>query len=376
MITRTKRIAAIFAVAAVGLAGCGSDDDSAQDDATTEDTEAGSSPTVDTSADATAADGSQAGAPAESDVSVALVLNGELGDEAFFDSADRGAARARDELGIDVRVIEAGLDPAGWEPALRSAVASQEYDLVITGTFPMADVLGPISEEFPDQQFVFYDAELAGDNIHSILYSQNEASYLGGVVAGGVTTSDLEGANDDLVIGFVGGLDLPVINDFRAGYVQGAESVADGVEVLTAYAGGFGDPGQGRELAEAQIDQGADVVFQVAGGTGFGVFEAATARGVYAIGVDTNQNPLAPGTIVTSVEKNVDVSLFLAMERFAAGNLPFGVTESLGLAEGGVSLATDEFYEDLVPADVRALVDEAREAIIAGDIEVDTTLGG
>lgn len=318
----------------------------------------------------------EAGAGDPSDISVAIVLNGELGDEAFFDSANRGAERAVAELGISVRVIEAGLDPAGWEPALRSAVAAGEYDLVITGTFPMADVLGPISEEFPDQQFVFYDAELTGDNIHSILYSQNEASYLAGIVAASATISDdLEGVNDDHVLGFVGGLDLPVINDFLVGFEQGAVSVVDDIEVLVAYAGDFGNPAQGRELAEAQIDQGADVIFQVAGGTGFGVFEAANNRGVYAIGVDSNQNPLAPGTIVTSVLKNVDNSLFQAMERFVAGELPFGVTETLGLAEDGVGLAEDEFYDDLVPVDVRTMVDEARAAIIAGDLEVETALG-
>ena len=121
-----------------------------------------------------------------------------------------------------------------------------------------------------------------------------------------------------------------------------------------------------------------DCVFsnKFAGGTGLGVFEAAASREVYAIGVDTNQNPLAPGTIVTSVQKNVDVSLFQAIERYLGGELPFGVTESLGLAEGGVSLAEDSFYEELVPADVRARVDEAEAAIIAGEIEVDTTLAG
>jgi len=310
-----------------------------------------------------------------SDISVAIVLNGELGDEAFFDSANRGAERAVDELGISVRVIEAGLDPAGWEPALQSAVASEEYDLVITGTAPMADVLGPIAEEFPDQQFVFYDAELAGDNIHSILYSQNEASYLAGIVAASATISEeLAGVNDDHVLGFVGGLDLPVINDFLAGFEQGAASVVDDIEVLVAYAGDFGNPAQGRELAEAQIDEGADVIFQVAGGTGFGVFEAATNREVYAIGVDTNQNPLAPGTIMTSVLKNVDTSLYQAMERFVGGDLPFGVSETLGLAEDGVGLAEDEFYDELVPDDVAALVEEARAAIIAGDLPVDSTL--
>jgi basic membrane protein A and related proteins len=369
---------ALVAVAAVTLAACGGDDDTTDDaaeptaDATAEATTTDDDATGDAD-DATADDEPSTGEG--SDVSVALVLNGELGDEAFFDSANRGAEQAADELGIDVRVIEAGLDAAGWEPALRSAVASGEYDLVITGTAPMADVLGPIAEEFPDQQFVFYDASLEADNIHSITYAQNEASYLGGVVAGGLTSSGVEGTNDDHVIGFVGGLDLPVINDFRVGYAQGAASVVPDIEVLASFAAGFGDPAQGRELAEAQIDQGADVIFQVAGGTGFGVFEAATGRGTYAIGVDTNQNPLAPGTIATSVQKNVDVSLYQAIERFAAGELPFGVTETLGLAEGGVSLAVDELYEQIVPADVRALVDEAQAAIIAGEIEVDTTLG-
>ncbi|MEQ8439147.1 MAG: BMP family ABC transporter substrate-binding protein [Ilumatobacter fluminis] len=364
---RFRSMTALVAVAAVGLAACGGDDDASDD--TSEEAEP-------------ATEATDAAEPADepatedgADISVALVLNGELGDEAFFDSANRGAEQAATELGIEVRVIEAGLDAAGWEPALRSAVASGDYDLVITGTAPMADVLGPLAEEFPDQQFVFYDAALAADNIHSITYAQNEASYLGGVVAGGLTSSGIEGTNDDLVVGFVGGLDLPVINDFRAGYAQGAASVVPDVEVLTSYAAGFGDPAQGRELAEAQIDQGADVIFQVAGGTGFGVFEASTGRGTYAVGVDTNQNPLAPGTIATSVQKNVDVSLFQAIERFAAGDLPFGVTETLGLAEGGVSLAMDEYYEQIVPEDVRTLVDEARDAIIAGEIEVDTTLG-
>ncbi|MAT06202.1 MAG: BMP family ABC transporter substrate-binding protein [Acidimicrobiaceae bacterium] len=366
---------ALVAVAAIGLAACGDDDTSDDTSDTTADNTAedtSDEPAEDATGTTDAAD--EPADDADGNVSIALVLNGELGDEAFFDSANRGAEQAAEELGVDVRVIEAGLDAAGWEPALRSAVASGEYDLVITGTAPMADVLGPIAEEFPDQDFVFYDASLPADNIHSITYAQNEASYLGGVVAGGLTSSDVEGTNADLVIGFIGGLDLPVINDFRAGYAQGAATVVPDVEVLTSYAAGFGDPAQGRELAEAQIDQGADVIFQVAGGTGFGVFEASTGRETYAIGVDTNQNALAPGTIATSVQKNVDVSLYQAIERFAAGELPFGVTESLGLAEGGVSLAMDEYYEQIVPADVRALVDEAQAAIIAGEIEVDTTL--
>ncbi|CAN5611118.1 BMP family ABC transporter substrate-binding protein [soil metagenome] len=362
---RGRMLTAVLAAGALVVAACGSDDN---------DVDTTDAPAV-TDAPAAPEPGDPA-APDASDISVAVVLNGELGDEAFFDSANRGAQRAIDELGISVRVIEAGLDPAGWEPALRSAVASGDYDLIITGTFPMADVLEPVSQEFPDQQFVFYDAELAGDNIHSILYSQNEASYLAGIVAAATSGSgELDGLNEGVTLGFVGGRDLPAINDVRVGFEKGAQAGDENDEVIVAYAGGFGDPGQGRELAEAQIDQGADVVFQVAGGTGFGVFEAAGARGVYAIGVDSNQNPLAPGTILTSVMKNVDNSLFQAMERFVAGDLAFGVTEVLGLAEDGVGLAQDEFSDDLVPADVQAMVDDARAAIIAGEIQVDSTLG-
>lgn len=306
---------------------------------------------------------------------IALVLNGELGDQAFFDSAARGAAQAEEELGAEVQVIEAGLEAAGWEPALRSAVASEEYDLVITGTQPMAEILGPIAEEFAEQKFVFYDGVLEAPNVHSITYAQNEGSFLAGALAGLVTTSDMDGVNADSTIGFVGGLDLPVINDFLAGYSQGAAYVDDSVEVLTAYAGDFGDPARGLELASTQINQGADVVFQVAGGTGAGVFQAASDEGVYAIGVDSNQNALVPGTIITSMLKNVDTSLFNAMQRFTNGDLEFGITQVSDLESGGVGLATDEVYQDLIPADIRSRIDEIRDELLAGEITVDTTLG-
>lgn len=309
------------------------------------------------------------------DISVALVLNGQLGDEAFFDSANRGAEAAAEAYGAEVSVIEAGLDPSGWEPALRSAVAGGEYDLVITGTVPMGDVLGPLAAEFPDQQFLFYDAALDAPNVHSITYAQNEGSYLAGVVAGSATISDAEGINADKTIGFVGGLDLPVINDFLAGYTQGAQSIDPDIEVLASYAGSMGDPAAGLELANAQIDDGADVIFQVAGGTGFGVFEAVEGRGVYAIGVDSNQNGLAPGSILTSVQKNVDLSLYRAIGDYIAGDLEFGETDTQGLADCGISLAVDEHYEELVPEDVRDQVADAAAQISTGELVVDTTLG-
>ena len=360
--------AALLLVLVLVLAACGASEPAADEDADaaeatviTED--ADTAEDADTTEDA-------------GDLSVAVVLNGELGDEAFFDSAARGAAMAEQEHGLDVRVIEAGLDAAGWEPALRSAVASGDHDLIITGTQPMAEILGPIAEEFPDQQFVFYDAALDAPNIHSITYAQHEGSFLAGALAALATTWDgIEGTNPEATIGFIGGLDLPVINDFLNGYTQGAQYVNESVEVLSAYAGDFGDPARGLELASTQIAQGADVIYQVAGGTGAGVFQAATDAGTYAIGVDTNQNGLAPGTILSSMMKNVDRSLAAAIGDFVAGELAFGTTEVYGLANDGVGLATDEHYEELVPAEVRQRIDEITEDLLSGEITVESILG-
>ncbi|WP_108668553.1 BMP family lipoprotein [Euzebya rosea] len=377
--TRPTRLhAALLLVLALVLAACGAseptDTTDTADAPDTPDT-ADTQDTADTP-DTPDTDDPQATADDAGDISVAIVLNGELGDEAFFDSAARGAAMAEEEHGVEVRVIEAGLDAAGWEPALRSAVASGDHDLVITGTQPMAEILGPIAEEFPDQQFVFYDAALDAPNIHSITYAQHEGSFLAGALAALTTTSaEIEGTNPDATIGFIGGLDLPVINDFLNGFTQGAQYVDSSVEVLSAYAGDFGDPARGLELASTQIAQGADVIYQVAGGTGAGVFQAATDAGTYAIGVDTNQNGIAPGTILSSMMKNVDVSLAAAIGDFAAGDLAFGTTEVYGLANGGVGLATDELYEDHVPADIRERIEEITQELLAGEITVESILG-
>jgi basic membrane protein A len=338
-----------------------------------------SAPADDGSASETTAassDDTAAGPDGEETVSVALVVNGELGDESFFDSANRGMERARDELGVDIRVIETGYEPASWEPGLRSAAASGEHDLIITGTFPMTDILGAVAADFPDQRFVFYDAGLPGvDNIYSVTYAQNEGSFLAGAFAGLATTSDeLANSNPETVIGFVGGLDLPVINDFLVGYEQGAQFVDPAIEVLSAFAGDFADPARGLELATTQINQGADIVYQVAGGTGLGIIEAATNLDRYAIGVDSNQNPLAPGVVLTSMLKNVDNSLFRAIELFLDDQLPFGEVEVLGIAEGGVGLATDGLYEEHVPESIRTRMAEIEQMVESGEITVETAL--
>lgn len=337
-------------------------------------------------------------APATSDAGAATsdqplrilhFVNGVLGDKSFFDSAQRGVQRAADELGAEIKTIEAGVDPTGWEAALVDAAANEEFDILIVGTFQMIEYLEKIAPQYPDKKFFLYDAPVNYEgeacaankcaNVYSILYKQNEGSYLAGVYAAAMTTQAMDGMNADPVIGSIGGQEIPVILDFMVGYEQGATDTNPDVQVIRQFAGGWNDPAKGKELAKAQYSQGADIVFQIAGGTGQGVFEAAAEDGKYAIGVDSDQaliieeaNPAQAARILTSMMKNVDNSIFRGVQKHLDGSLPYGTAESLGIAEGGVGLARNKFYDESTPDEVKALVDAAEQKITAGEITVAT----
>lgn len=316
-------------------------------------------------------------------------VNGVLGDKSFFDSAQRGVQRAADELGAEIKTIEAGVDPTGWEAALVDAAANEEYDILIVGTFQMIEYLEKVAPQYPDKKFFLYDAPVNYEgeacaankcaNVYSILYKQNEGSYLAGVYAAAMTTQAMEGMNPDPTIGSIGGQEIPVILDFMVGYEQGAKDTNPDIQVIRQFAGGWNDPAKGKELAKAQYSQGADIVFQIAGGTGQGVFEAAAEDGKYAIGVDSDQaliieeaNPEQAARILTSMMKNVDNSIFRGVQKHLDGTLPYGSAESLGIAEGGVGLARNKFYDASTPDEVKALVDAAEQKIINGEITVAT----
>jgi len=316
-------------------------------------------------------------------------VNGVLGDKSFFDSAQRGVQRAADELGAEIKTIEAGIDPTGWEAALVDAAANEEFDILIVGTFQMIEYLEKIAPQYPDKKFFLYDAPVNYEgeacaankcaNVYSILYKQNEGSYLAGVYAAAMTTQALDGMNPEAVIGSVGGQEIPVILDFMVGYEQGATDTNPDIQVIRQFAGGWNDPAKGKELAKAQYSQGADIVFQIAGGTGQGVFEAAEEDGKYAIGVDSDQaliieeaNPDQAARILTSMLKNVDNSIFRGVQKHLDGTLAYGTAESLGIAEGGVGLARNKFYDASTPDEVKALVDAAEQKITAGEITVAT----
>lgn len=330
---------------------------------------------------------------AQEDVRITLVVNGVLGDKSFFDSAQRGVDRIADEYGVETNTVELGIDPQNWESGLADVMSdSESYDILITGTFQMIDFLAARAHQYPDKTFIFFDASMPYDNadlcvegcanVHSITYNQNEGSFLAGVYAAAMTTSGIEGFNDDAFIGAVGGQDIPVINDFIVGYEQGACLVNPDSQVLVQYAGGWNDPARGKEIALAMFEQNADIIFQIAGGTGVGVFEAAEEQSHYAIGVDSDQasiildtNPDQAERILTSMQKNVDNSLFRAFELYLAGELPLGQAEGLGLAEGGVGLSINDIYTAATPENVQELVAAASEAVVNGDISVITVLG-
>lgn len=322
---------------------------------------------------------------------IVLVVNGVLGDKSFFDSAQRGMDMLLDEFdNVEVDTVELGIDPANWETGLFDVMSdSDAYDILITGTFQMIDFLAPEVHKYPDKYFMFYDAGMPYDdpevciegcaNVYSITYAQNEGSFLAGVYAAAISESGIDGTNEAAVLGAIGGQQIPVIDDFIVGYEQGACLVNPDSQVIVQYAGGWNDPARGKEIALAMYEQDADVVFQIAGGTGVGVFEAAQEQEKYAIGVDSDQalivqetDPDQADRILTSMLKNVDLSLYRAVTLHMDGELEYGVAENLGIAEEGVGLAINEIYEDNTPEEVQALIEYVQEAVTDGMVEINS----
>jgi basic membrane protein A and related proteins len=327
-----------------------------------------------------AACGGAAEAPAADDKIVAVyVIGGTLGDKSFIDSAHRGLTKAQEELGIEYRYVEASSDTTKIFAALEDAMNDPEIDIIIQSQGDFTELLPEYAAEYPDKYFVAFDNPVAYDqcadgcpNVYAMQYAQNEGSFLAGFYAGLMSETG--------VIGAVGGMDIPVINDFMVGYVQGAGEAGVAEEnVLIQYAGSWSDPAKGKELALTMYQQGADIVFQVAGGTGEGVFFAAEEAGKWALGVDSDQaliieetNPDQAAVILTSMLKNVDNSMYRFMEMFVNGNVPWGTNEVLGIVEGGVGLAYNKYFDEYTPDDVKEQLLAIQEQVINGEIEVAT----
>lgn len=315
---------------------------------------------------------SDAGTGGEGGISVVNVVNGPLGDQGFFDDAARGMEMMA-QAGHKTQNIQSDADnPAQWRTNLES-VSTGDWDVVIVGTSQMVDILDEVAPKYPDQNYIIYDSVVEQPNVASIVYRQNEGSFLAGVLAALVTTNSdtFPLATGSKKVGVVGGMDIPVINDFVVGFQKGVESVDPSVEVLVSYVGDFVDANRGFDQAKAMYDQGADVVFQVAGAAGLGVLRASEEADRYSIGVDSNQNQLHPGHVLASMLKNIGVSLDSAVKDHIAGTLAYGTTVEYGLANNGVSL-TFEDNEDIVPQEIQDEIAALAQKVVDGEIEVPT----
>ncbi len=319
--------------------------------------------------------------------SVAYLVNGNLGDKSFFDSAQAGLETLKGDGRITLRTIEMGgteEDQASWQSNLDEVAASEEYDVIICGTYQMPDYLQAVATKYPDQKFVIFDDNThVGENANvlNITYKQNDLGFVVGVFAANLTTdTGVDNINDDAVIGFVGGIDSPVINDFLLGYIEGAQYVNPDIKVDVRYTSSYVDTAIAKEYGLSMInDNNCDIIWGVAGNSGNGAAEAALETGkAWFIGVDSDQEltfseDLAALTL-TSGLKNVGNSLIWVFDQLDAGNEYWGTEISLGVAEGGVGVVTDKNYATYASDDIKADVDAAIAGILDGSIVVDSAL--
>ncbi len=285
-------------------------------------------------------------------------------DKSFNEGVWNGVREFVDETGVEVLEFQV-TNEAQREQAMRRMVRRGATVVLAVG-FAQADAIDAVAADHPDRQFAIIDVFwLDRPNLRQYAFKEHEGSYLVGVAAALTSKTGR--------IGFVGGMDVPLIRKFACGYVQGAKEAKPGIEVLRNMTGttpaAWNDPAKGAELARGQIDRGADIVYHAAGATGLGVIRAVADAGKLAIGVDSNQNGVAPGHVLTSMLKRVDLAAYQTLKDAMAGKFTAGVV-TLGLAEGGVDWAQDEHNADLVSGDVRAAVERAKAAIIAGRISV------
>lgn len=318
---------------------------------------------------------------------VSLLVTGSFGDKAFNDSAQAGMEKLQADMAdkVDVQMIEMGNDKTKFEGSLLDA-SDSDADVIIVGTWDMKEILENVAQEYPDKKYIIFDTDVdytLGDlsNVYSMSYKQNEAAFLAGVLAASVTSSDMEYANEDAVIGFVGAKDTAaVINDSAVGFIEGAQFINPDIKVLVSYVGSYVDSAMAKELALTQYSSGADCVFVAAGPASVGVIEAASESQKYVIGVDSDQALAYEGQpeanyIISSAIKGVGDSLYNSIQRDLAGELPYGQYEILGLADGAVGLADNEIYETVVPEDIRNTVNDAKDKILAGEVTVDSAYG-
>ncbi len=282
-------------------------------------------------------------------------------DKSFNEAAFNGAQRWAEETGETFREIELQSE-AQREQALRRFAEAGANPIVMAG-FAFADALGQVAADYPDTKFAIIDMVVDQPNVRSVVFNEHEGSYLVGMMAAKASKSG--------TVGFIGGMDIPLIRKFACGYAQGVKAVNGDATVVANMTGttpsAWNDPVKGSELTKAQISQGADVVYAAAGGTGVGVLQTAADEGILSIGVDSNQNYLHSGKVLTSMLKRVDNAVY---DAFKAGEGLSAGFEVMGISNGGVGYALDEHNAALVDDAMKAAVDDAAAKISSGELAV------
>ena len=308
----------------------------------------------------------------KSKVHVGIVFDiGGKDDRSFNAAAWQGVSRAAKELPIVLRDVEPG-DPTSIEPAMR-AFAEHGYEIIIGVGFSQTPNIESVARDYPNLNFAIVDGVSELPNVASLIFKEHEGSYLVGMIAAMTSRSG--------TIGFLGGMDVPLIHKFRVGYEEGARAVNPGIRVIPNYIGvtdaAWNDPVKGKELAQTQMEKGADVVFTAAGNSGLGAFDAAERYGKdsqgravkFVIGVDSNQNWMKPGFVLTSMVKRVDNAVYQIVKDRVA-NRPIGGVHVYGLDNDGIGYAVDQYNKDLIPPETIKAVETARQKIIDGQIKV------
>jgi basic membrane protein A len=321
--------------------------------------------------------GGELGARDQTKIYVGIVFDiGGKDDRSFNAAAWQGVQRAASELPIVLRDIEPGT-PNAIEPAMR-AFAERKFDLIIGVGFAQAPIMEQVAKDYPDIHFAIIDGVSQLPNVASLVFKEHEGSYLVGILAANASRTG--------TIGFLGGMDIGLIHRFAKGYEEGAKSVNPNIRVIKNYVGvtdsAWNNPGKGKELSLAQIGKGADVIFTAAGNSGLGAFDAVEQQGKqngrathFVIGVDSNQNMVKPGFVLTSMEKRVDNAVYDIVNDVVNRNFQPGL-HVFGLDKDGVGYAMDEYNKDLVTPKAIEEAEAAKKKIIAGEIKVTDAMGG
>ncbi|GHU61075.1 BMP family ABC transporter substrate-binding protein [Clostridia bacterium] len=320
---------------------------------------------------------SEAAAPAEpagdlSDIRVGFVASGMLGDKSFNDNVWSGLQKAEAEFGITIKALESN-ETADWDSNL-VAMAEEGYDLIVTPS-QLTETLTRIAGDYPDVKFAIIDAEVDAPNVASLIFAQNEGSFLVGAAAAIFTTApDIEGVNPENTIGFIGGMDIPVIHDFLKGYEQGAKYVDPDITVLVSYIGTFNDPIKGKEIAEAQYSQGVDITYNLGATAGIGVLEAMEESGKFAIGGDVDEDSKYPGHVLISELKRTDVAAYEMAKAVVEGTFKGGLV-AMNLENGGMGTTDMSVMKaalgDKFPEEIITTLADLRTKIMNKEIVVD-----